>query len=154
MKKILLAAVVALFATTAWAQTPGNWAVGPQIGVYANTGAQGAVLGIGAVGRYSFTDNWRIQPSLMGICKAGCSIDLSADVQYLFDVAPDWKVYPQAGLRANAIGGRSCGIQLGGRADFAGARRWGHPGGPAGIDQTAQYHKNPILINVGACYKF
>ena len=97
MKKILLAAVVALFATTAWAQTPGNWAVGPQIGVYANTGAQGAVLGIGAVGRYSFTANWRIQPSLMGICKAGCSIALSADVQYLFDVAPDWKVYPQAG---------------------------------------------------------
>ena len=41
MKKILLVAVVALFATTAWAQTPGNWAVGPQIGVYANTGAQG-----------------------------------------------------------------------------------------------------------------
>ena len=154
MKKILLAAVVALFATAAWAQTPGNWAVGPQIGVYANTGAPGAVLGIGAVGRYSFTDNGRIQPSLMGICKAGCSIDLSADVQYLCDVAPDWKVYPLAGLSANDIGGWSCGIHLGGGADFSVARNWDITAGLKWIIQTAQYHKNPILINVGACYKF
>lgn len=51
MKKMFFAAIVALFAvTTVSAQTPGNWAVGPKIGVYTNTGADGAIFGIGASG--------------------------------------------------------------------------------------------------------
>ena len=104
MKKMFFAAIVALFAvTTVSAQTPGNWAVGPKIGVYTNTGADGAIFGIGASGRYSFTDNWRMESGIMAICKKFCSVDISADVQYLFNIAPDWHIYPQAGLSANDI---------------------------------------------------
>lgn len=45
MKKMFFAAIVALFAvTTVSAQTPGNWAVGPKIGIYTNAGAEGAIL--------------------------------------------------------------------------------------------------------------
>ena len=60
----------------------------------------------------------------MAICKKFCSVDISADVQYLFNIAPDWHIYPQAGLSANDIGGWSCGINLGGGADFSVARNW------------------------------
>ena len=90
MKKMFFAAIVALFAvTTVSAQTPGNWAVGPKIGIYTNAGAEGAIFGIGATGFYSFTDNWRVAPSIVALCKTGCSVDISADVQYLFNIAPD-----------------------------------------------------------------
>lgn len=155
MKKIILTAIVALFAVTAAsAQDKGEWGVGPKIGVYTNTGAEGAVFGIGASGRYTFMDNWRVEPSLMAICKKYCSVDISADVQYLFNIAPDWNIYPQAGLSANDIGGWSCGINLGGGADFSVARNWDLSAGFKWMIQTAKYHKNPILINIGATYKF
>ena len=40
MKKILLTAVIALFAVTAAsAQDKGKWGIGPKIGIYTNTGA-------------------------------------------------------------------------------------------------------------------
>ena len=76
MKKILLTAIVALFAVTAAsAQDKGNWALGPRMNIYTNTGD--AVVGLGAFGRYSFTDNWRIEPSLTALLHSGCSIDIS-----------------------------------------------------------------------------
>lgn len=72
MKKILLTAIVALFAVTAAsAQDKGNWALGPRMNIYTNTGD--AVVGLGAFGRYSFTDNWRIEPSLTALLHSGCS---------------------------------------------------------------------------------
>ena len=140
MKKMFFAAIVALFAvTTVSAQTPGNWAVGPKIGVYTNTGADGAIFGIGASGRYSFTDNWRMESGIMAICKKFCSVDISADVQYLFNIAPDWHIYPQAGLSANDIGGWSCGINLGGGADFSVARNLDLSAGFKWMIQTTDY---------------
>ena len=52
MKKILLTAMAALFALGAVsAQDKGKWALGPQIGVYTNTGADGAIFGVGALAR-------------------------------------------------------------------------------------------------------
>lgn len=90
MKKIFLTAIIALFAVTAAsAQYRGDWGVSPKIGIYTNAGADGAIFGIGAGGQYSFTDNWRIAPSIVALCKTGCSVDISADVQYLFNIAPD-----------------------------------------------------------------
>ena len=155
MKKILLTAIVALFAVTAAsAQDKGNWAVGPQIGIYTNTGADGAIFGIGAKARYSFTDTWRIQPAITALCKKYCSVDISADVQYLFQISDSWTLYPQAGLSANDIGDWSCGINLGGGADFAVARNWDISAGFKWMIQTHQYWKNPIIINIGAAYKF
>ncbi len=155
MKRILLTAIVALFAVTAAsAQDKGKWGVGPQIGIYTNTGADGAIFGLGAQGRYSFTDTWRIQPAITALFKSGCSVDISADVQYLFNVADDWTVYPQAGLSANDIGDWSCGINLGAGADFSVARDWDISAGFKWMIQTHKYWKNPIIINIGATYKF
>ena len=140
MKKMFFAAIVALFAvTTVSAQTPGNWAVGPKIGIYTNAGAEGAIFGIGATGFYSFTDNWRVAPSIVALCKTGCSVDISADVQYLFNIAPDWHIYPQAGLSANDLFGWSCGINLGGGADFSVARNWDLSAGFKWMIQTTDY---------------
>ena len=96
MKKILLTAIVALFAVTAAsAQDKGNWALGPRMNIYTNTGD--AVVGLGAFGRYSFTDNWRIEPSLTALLHSGCSIDISVDAQYVFHLGEGWSVYPAVG---------------------------------------------------------
>ena len=93
MKKIFLTVIVVLLAvTTVSAQYKGDWGVGPKIGVYTNAGADGAIFGIGAAGQYSITDNWRVAPSILALCKTDCSVDISADVQYLFNIAPDWQV--------------------------------------------------------------
>ncbi len=120
MKKIFLTVIVVLLAvTTVSAQYKGDWGVGPKIGVYTNAGADGAIFGIGAAGQYSITDNWRVAPSILALCKTDCSVDISADVQYLFNIAPDWHIYPLAGISANDIGDWSCGINLGGGADFS-----------------------------------
>jgi len=103
MKKILLTAIVALFAVTAAsAQDKGNWALGPRMNIYTNTGD--AVVGLGAFGRYSFTDNWRIEPSLTALLHSGCSIDISVDAQYVFHLGEGWSVYPAVGFTANDIG--------------------------------------------------
>lgn len=155
MKKILLTAIIALFAFTAVsAQNKGNWGVGPKIGIYTNTGADGAIFGLGATGRYSFTDHWRVEPGITALFKSGCSVDINCDVHYLFDVADKWNVYPLAGLSANDIGGWSAGINLGGGADFSVARNWDISAGLKWMIQTAKHHKNPIVISIGSTYKF
>ena len=72
MKKIFLTVIVVLLAvTTVSAQYKGDWGVGPKIGVYTNAGADGAIFGIGAAGQYSITDNWRVAPSILALCKPG-----------------------------------------------------------------------------------
>ena len=77
MKKIFLTVIVVLLAvTTVSAQYKGDWGVGPKIGVYTNAGADGAIFGIGAAGQYSITDNWRVAPSILALCKTGCSVDI------------------------------------------------------------------------------
>ncbi len=155
MKKILFSAMaILLAATVATAQDKGQWGVGPKISVYTNAGAEGAIFGIGAVGRYSFTDNLRIEPSIVALCHNHCSIDLSADMQYLFNVADSWTVYPLAGLSVNEIGDWSCGINLGAGTDFSLTRDWDLTASVKWMVQTAAYHKNPIVFSIGAAYKF
>ncbi|MEG1700028.1 MAG: porin family protein [Alistipes sp.] len=155
MKKIILLVCVAMMATfAASAQDKGNWAVGPKIGVYANTGADGAIFGVGAIGRYSITDNWRLEPGVTALLHDGCSVDVNCDVQYLFNLGSDWNIYPLAGLSANDIGGWSCGINVGGGADFSVARNWDISAGVKWMIQTAEYHKNPVVFSLGAAYRF
>ena len=155
MKKCLLTAIAALlFAGAMSAQDRGKWGIGPQIGIYTNTGADGAIFGVGAAGRYSFTKAWRIQPAVTFLCKKDCSVDISADMQYLFHVARFWAVYPQVGLSANDLGDWSCGIDIGAGTDFAIARHWDLSAGMKWMVQTHKYWRNPIIINVGATYKF
>ena len=138
MKKILLTAVIALFAVTAAsAQDKGKWGIGPKIGIYTNTGADGAIFGIGAAGRYSFTDKWRIEPAITALCEKGCSVDINADVHYLFSVAKFWDIYPLAGLSVKDM-----------------TRNWDLTAGVKWMIQTRKDWKNPIVISIGAVYKF
>lgn len=131
-----------------------RWAVGPQIGIYMNTDMDGAVFGVGAYGRYSITNHWRVQPAVTALFESNCSVDISADIQYLFQVARRWDVYPQVGVGANDFGDWSCGIDFGVGTDFAVSRRWDVTASFKWIIQTASNRNDPFLINVGASYRF
>lgn len=131
-----------------------RWAVGPQIGIYMNTDMDGAVFGVGAYGRYSITNHWRVQPAVTALFESGCSVDISADIQYLFGVARRWDVYPQVGVGANDFGDWSCGIDFGVGTDFAVSRRWDVTASFKWIIQTASNRNDPFLINIGASYRF
>ena len=81
--------------------------------------------------------------------------------QRLFNIAPDWHIYPLAGISANDIGDWSCGINLGGGADFSITRNWDVSAGFKWMIQTAKDYvpgfvkrRNPIVINIGATYRF
>ena len=73
---------------------------------------------------------------------------------------PDWHIYPLAGISANDIGDWSCGINLGGGADFSITRNWDVSAGFKWMIQTAKDYvpgfvkrRNPIVINIGATYR-
>lgn len=131
-----------------------RWAVGPLIGIYMNTDMDGAVFGVGAYGRYSITNHWRVQPAVTALCEKNCSVDISADIQYLFQVARRWDVYPQVGVGANDFGDWSCGIDFGVGTDFAVSRHWDLTASFKWIIQTASNRNDPFLINIGASYRF
>lgn len=100
MKKflVLLVALVACFSVS-YAQQ-GQSAVG----VYFNYGNE-TNLGLGVKYRYSFTDNWRIEPAFNYFFKHDyVSLwDLGANVHYLFHAGDKVNIYPLAGLHyANA----------------------------------------------------
>lgn len=152
MKKIVLTAVVTLLTAVAVAQAPGNWALGPRMNIYTNTGD--AVIGIGAFGRYSFTDNWRVEPSLMALLHNGCSIDLSVDAQYLFHVGDGWSVYPSVGLTANEIGKWAAGLNIGAGFDVQIAYNWDLSAGLKWQAMFDDWRKNPVVLSIGASYKF
>lgn len=153
MKKILLTAIVALFAfSAASAQDKGNWAVGPRMNIYTNTGD--AVIGLGAYGRYSFSDNWRIEPSFIALLHKGCSIDISCDAQYVFHLSDAWSVYPAAGLTANDIGKWAVGLNIGGGFDYSIARDWDLSAGLKWQPMFDDDRSNPVVISIGAAYKF
>ncbi len=155
MKKFLLTAIAALFVAGAVsAQERGRWALGPQVGIYTNTGADGAVFGFGAVSRYAISDHWRVQPALTFLCKKDCSVDISGDMQYLFRVARFWSLYPQAGLSFNDLGDWSLGVDLGVGTDFIITKRWDISAGFKWMIQTRNNSKNPMIVNIGATYKF
>ena len=142
-----------LFAVTAAsAQDKGNWALGPRMNIYTNTGD--AVVGLGAFGRYSFTDNWRIEPSLMALLHSGCSIDISVDAQYVFHLGEGWSVYPAVGFTANDIGKWAAGLNIGGGFDFEVARNWDLSAGLKWQPMFDDWRKNPVVISIGAAYKF
>lgn len=153
MKKLLIAAFAALCAvTTVSAQEPGNWALGPRMNIYTNTGD--GVVGLGAFARYSFTDNWRIEPSLIALLHKGCSIDLNVDAQYLFDLGGGWDIYPAAGLTANDIGRWAAGLNLGGGFDYQVAPNWDITAGLKWQVMFDDIRPNPVTISIGACYRF
>lgn len=153
MKKIFFAAIISLFAVTAAsAQDGGGWAVGPRMNIYTNTGD--TVVGLGAFGRYSFDGNWRIEPSLTALLHEGCSLDISCDAQYVFHVGGGWHLYPAAGLTINDIGRWAAGLNLGGGFDVEVAPSWDISAGLKWQPMFDDVRRNPVVISVGACYKF
>ena len=151
MKKLLLLVVAAVCAITASAQQPGGMNLGPRLSIYTNTGD--TVLGVGAVARYRFDSNWRIEPSITALLHEGCSLDISCDAHYVFDMGVV-RVYPAAGLTVNDIGRWAAGLNLGGGIDFdvanvvelTAALKW-----QAMFDDI---RPNPVVLMIGANFNF
>ena len=155
MKKFILMVVMALFAvTTLSAQDRGQWGVAPKVGIYTNVGINEAIFGLGAAARYSFTDNLRIEPSISVLFHENCSIDLSADVHYLFNLCKAWDIYPLVGIGVNQFYDWSCSLNLGVGTDFHLTDRWDLTASMKWMVETAEGFQNPILISVGGVYKF
>ncbi|MEG1612363.1 MAG: porin family protein [Alistipes sp.] len=153
MKKMIFAAIVALFVTTSVsAQNKGQWSIMPKMALYTNVGD--AVIGVGAAARYSISDTWRIEPGITALLHDGCSVDINCDVHYLFDLGAGWSIYPLAGITANDIGKWAVGINLGGAFDYAVSRNWDISAGLKWQPMFDDYRKNGILISVGGSYKF
>lgn len=150
MKKLLLSIVAVLCAVTASAQEPGGWTLGPRLGIYTNVGD--TVLGVGAVGRYRFDNNWRLEPSITALLHKYCSVDISCDAHYVFDLGVV-RLYPAAGLTVNEIGKWAAGLNVGGGVDFnvanvvelTAALKW-----QAMFDERT----NPVALMVGANFNF
>lgn len=149
MKRLLLLAVAALFAVTVSAQEPGGWTLGPRLGIYTNTDT---VMGVGAVARYRFDSNLRLEPSITALLHKYCSLDISCDAHYVFDMGVV-RLYPAAGITVNDIGNWAAGFNLGGGVDFdvasvvelTAALKW-----QAMIDERS----NPVVLMVGANFNF
>ena len=149
MKRLLLLAVAALFAVTVSAQEPGGWTLGPRLGIYTNTDT---VMGVGAVARYRFDSNLRLEPSITALLHKYCSLDISCDAHYVFDMGVV-RLYPAAGITVNDIGNWAAGFNLGGGIDFdvasvvelTAALKW-----QAMIDERS----NPVVLMVGANFNF
>ena len=153
MKKFIFSAIAALFAfTAASAQDAGRWAVGPRMNIYTNAGD--GIVGLGGFARYSFTENWRIEPSLMALLHDHCSIDMSCDVQYVFHITGEWDLYPAVGITANDIGEWAAGLNIGGGFNYAVARDWDISAGLKWQPMFDDWRKNPVVISIGASYRF
>ncbi len=152
MKRFIFTFIAALFAVSVSAQDAGGWALGPRMNIYTNTGA--TVVGLGAYARYSFNDNWRIEPSLIALFHKGCSIDLSVDAQYLFHAGNRWNIYPAVGLTANDIGKWAAGLNVGGGFDFAVSSNWDLSAGLKWQPMFDSARPNPVAIFIGGAFKF
>ena len=106
MKKKLLALCVSLLSLSAFAQQ-GQSAVGINIGVAPNLDTNGSVTNfqLGAKYQYGVTDNIRLEADLdYGFRSNGISVfDLSANVQYLFNLSDKFVLYPLAGIGYGSI---------------------------------------------------
>ena len=151
MKKVLLLMMAAFFAVTAAsAQEIGGWAVGPRMGIYTNTDT---VIGVGAMARYRFDNHWRIEPSAVALLHKGCSVDISCDAHYLFDMGVV-RLYPAAGLTANDIGKWDFGMNIGGGIDFNVADIFEMTCGLKWSPMFSDVRSNPVTLSIGAMFKF
>ena len=153
MKKILLTTLMLMAAIGVSAQNKGTMAVGPKISLYTNTG-RGAIFGIGGYYRYNLTDPLRLETNLIVPCRSECSIDLNCNVQYLFEVADKWNIFPLVGLGVNDLGDWSCGVDLGAGTDYRITRHWSLSADLRWKIQTARFARNPIVLSIGTTFSF
>ena len=105
MKKLFITMCVALLSMTAQAQEKGDFAIGARGGVsfakveFGNLKENVTRFGIGAFGQYSFSNHWRLELEGMYHPKKDHVSDftLGLGIQYLVNVAEDFKIYPQVG---------------------------------------------------------
>lgn len=161
MKKIFLFFIVFFACISVSYAQQGQSAVG----VYLNYGND-TNLGLGVKYRYSFNDNWRLEPAFNYYFKHDyVSLwDLGANVHYLFHPVEKINVYPLAGLHyANAtahlkdlgLGDNESdgkiGVDLGAGADFKVASSLS-----IGVEAKYQIIEdfNQFVISAGITYSF
>lgn len=124
-------------------------------------------LGLGLKYRYSFTDNWRIEPAFNYYFKHDYASmwDLGANVHYLFPVAPQVSIYPLGGLSYlhatahladlgegwNNISDGKIGVNLGAGVDFKVA-----PNVKLNLELKYQIvdSYNQLVLSAGASFAF
>lgn len=153
-------AVLTASISVASAQEAGQWALGPRMGIYTNSG-EGAILGLGVYARYNLTDAWRLEPAVTVLFHSNCSVDINLDAHYLFEVARGWYLYPVLGVTVSDMvdewGWESqwaFGMNVGAGVDFRVARHWDLTAGVKWMPVFDADRRNPIVINLGAAYRF
>ena len=153
MKRLSLLLLLLLTTLSLKAQEGSRWSLGPRMSLYTNTGDR-AIVGLGAFARYCFTDELRLEPSILGLCSSGCSIDANLDLHYLFHLNNHWTIYPLMGVAVNEIGDWAAGINVGAGFDFRVAESWDLTAGMKWMPMFKSSRRNPIAITVGGCYRF
>ena len=107
MKKLLLAAVIALATAGAAFAQQGKMAAGINLGVVPSLESNLKVTNfqLGAKFQYGITDDFRAEADLeYGFKSKGISVfDVTANVHYLINVADRFKIYPLVGLGWGSI---------------------------------------------------
>lgn len=144
MKKFMMIAAMMLMSIGAFAQQ-GTMAVGANLG-YAGYGDGYSPFGIGAKFQYEFIENWRGEFAYnywFPKDKAGV-MDFNLNVQYLFPVAENIKIYPMAGFTLGMTHGEAFKEILDGQEAI--------PGFNIGIG--AEYYLSPELkLNLDVKYQ-
>ncbi len=121
MKKLLLVAVIVLFATVSNAQFKygGGLTLGTQMSADAGTG-----IGLNVRGDYTIDDNWSISPGFTFVFPSSNALldysawQLNADAHYNFHETDGFQIYGLAGLNYTNV---KFDVNLGGLASVGGS---------------------------------
>ncbi len=154
-KGFILALAALITTASAKGQDVGEWCISPKLNLYANTG-HNVVVGMGAGLRYSITQSVRIEPSFICMFDNRSIAELSFDAHYLFFFGEAWRVYPVAGFLVNNVGwgNWSSGMNLGAGADYAIDDAWDVSAAFKWQPMFGMGRRNPLVISLGASYKF
>lgn len=96
MKKVFLAACLALASVSAFAQDKGKISVGGNLSFLTDA----SNFGLGGKVRYGLTDQIRLEGGLNYYLPSDhvSAFEFTANAHYVFQLAPQWSVYPLAGL--------------------------------------------------------
>lgn len=147
----LIVAATTLTTNKAEAQNAHEWVAGPKVSIYARWNA---VAGVGAYARYGITNNLRVEPAFVVLCKKGYAVDLSADLQYAIYLPSNFEVYPMVGMSYNHTSKSSLGVNLGAGTSYSISNRVSVNTSIKYMLQTAAYVRNPIIFSFGMGYRF
>lgn len=92
----------------------------------------------------------------MYVCGKKCSIDISADVHYVFNIKKNMWLYPIVGVGVNEINRWSAGFNFGAGYDWGITHNWILSASVKYTVQTANHSflRNPIVPQIGIGYRF